>query len=192
MDANVDITVEMKVGIDAATTYKEKKGLLKGSESRSRGFIRSPIRQYLVKNDHRFQPVIKLPPGKYTYYFRLIVPGDQLPCSFIQKFGELKYKLTVYMKNACCYQMMTEKVLQFGGYHNLNLVTNATEPLVHECGLSASIFSSKQCVKTLFTSSDGRCFLPKEEIVFCISVVNPKCYLVKTITACFAQRTIYR
>ncbi|CAL8111571.1 unnamed protein product [Orchesella dallaii] len=132
----------------------------------------------------------ELPAGNNRFRFTLQAPGETLPAPFRTGYGSLVYKLVAYMRaeNGFLVQI-GERILRFGGYHNLSQNIDALRPIEIERSVKKSIFSSKKIVTAnLHLESCG--YLPEEDLPFTLCIRNPRC-LPLQMSMKLNQRAIY-
>jgi len=116
--------------------------------------------------------------------------GENLPAPFRNQYGVLQYKVTAYIRASQCYVTLADKPLRYRGHCNLNEVSDSLESLKCETGFHKSLFSSKKSITALF-EVNKKGFLPGEDVIFKIKILNPKAYAVKNLAILLLRRTSY-
>jgi len=132
----------------------------------------------------------ELPAGNNRFRFTLHATGEALPAPFRTSYGSLVYKLIAYMRSENGFLVpIGDKILRFGGYHNLSQNIDALRPFEMVRSAKKSIFSNKKIVTaTLHLESCG--YLPDEDLPFTLCISNPRC-LPLQMSMKLTQRVIY-
>lgn len=115
--------------------------------------------------------------GLWHYPFQVQIPSDpRLPAPFQNSYGNLDYRLVVYMisHSSATYVKLAEKSMKCDGHYNLFYMEEASKPITIEQFYRKSYFSQKKLIKaTLSVQNAG--FLQHEDIPFSLFLKNPKC-----------------
>jgi hypothetical protein len=135
-------------------------------------------------------PNFTLKPGSETYSFMLTMPGESLPSPFRNQYGQLRYKISAYLRSRFSYVLGREVSLKFRGHNDLSHFQGVIHQLHHDSGFRASFLSSKKSIAASFDVEKAD-FLPGEYIPFKIKVVNPKSFVIRSLNVMFFRRTTY-
>ncbi|CAL8110879.1 unnamed protein product [Orchesella dallaii] len=113
-------------------------------------------------------------PGSVTFPFSLDFPDPHLPAPFKNAFGNLTYRVVVYMKASSTFVEIGEKAMRFNGHYNLTDNLDSLKPISIEQFYKKSVFSRKRLVEATF-SLETSGYLPEERIQFVLFVRNLKC-----------------